>query len=120
MRFGFAPIRGSNPRASAREQALRRSGEVPVLISMIINAFCWTCAAPSMPGGGQDAVYRRPADAGQLVDAVLADPGGDGQRTRYHFEGRSFAGWHRHVTLAALARAFCTMIRADPKARAPG
>ncbi|MGH3190660.1 MAG: IS701 family transposase [Streptosporangiaceae bacterium] len=32
-----------------------------------------------------------------------------------HFEGRSYLGWHRHVTLAVLARAFCTMIRADPK-----
>ena len=37
-----------------------------------------------------------------------------------HFEGRSFAGWHRHVTLAALAQAFITMIRTDPKAHAPG
>ena len=37
-----------------------------------------------------------------------------------HFEGRSFLGWHRHVTLAVLAQAFCTMIRADPKAHAPG
>jgi SRSO17 transposase len=37
-----------------------------------------------------------------------------------HFEGRSFTGWHRHVTLAALAQAFATMIRTDPKARAPG
>jgi SRSO17 transposase len=37
-----------------------------------------------------------------------------------HFEGRSFAGWHRHVTLAVLAQAFCTMIRTDPKAPAPG
>jgi SRSO17 transposase len=37
-----------------------------------------------------------------------------------HFEGRSYLGWHRHVTLAALAQAFCTMIRTDPKARAPG
>jgi SRSO17 transposase len=32
-----------------------------------------------------------------------------------HFEGRSYLGWHRHVTLAALAQAFCTMIRTDPK-----
>jgi SRSO17 transposase len=32
-----------------------------------------------------------------------------------HFEGRSFTGWHRHVTLAVLAQAFCTMIRTDPK-----
>ena len=37
-----------------------------------------------------------------------------------HFEGRSFTGWHRHVTLAALAQAFCTMIRNDPKVPAPG
>jgi SRSO17 transposase len=37
-----------------------------------------------------------------------------------HFEGRSFAGWHRHVTLAVLAQAFITMIRTDPKAHAPG
>jgi SRSO17 transposase len=37
-----------------------------------------------------------------------------------HFEGRSFTGWHRHVTLTALAQAFCTMIRADPKVPAPG
>ena len=37
-----------------------------------------------------------------------------------HFEGRSFTGWHRHVTLAVLAQAFCTMIRTDPKVLAPG
>jgi SRSO17 transposase len=37
-----------------------------------------------------------------------------------HFEGRSYAGWHRHVTLAALAQAFCTLLRTDPKAPAPG
>jgi SRSO17 transposase len=37
-----------------------------------------------------------------------------------HFEGRSFTGWHRHVTLAVLAQAFITMIRADPKVPAPG
>jgi hypothetical protein len=37
-----------------------------------------------------------------------------------HFEGRSYHGWHRHVTLAALAQAFCTLLRTDPKAPAPG
>ncbi len=36
-----------------------------------------------------------------------------------HFEGRNYLGWHRHVTLAALAQAFCTMLRLDPKAPAP-
>ncbi|MGW0665426.1 IS701 family transposase, partial [Streptodolium elevatio] len=37
-----------------------------------------------------------------------------------HFEGRSWAGWHRHVTLVTAAHLFCTEIRttadADPKA----
>ncbi|MGH3409581.1 MAG: IS701 family transposase [Streptosporangiaceae bacterium] len=37
-----------------------------------------------------------------------------------HFEGRSYLGWHRHVTLTVLAQAFCTMIRTDPKVPAPG
>jgi SRSO17 transposase len=36
-----------------------------------------------------------------------------------HFEGRSFTGWHRHVTLTVLAQAFCTLLRLDPKADAP-
>jgi len=36
-----------------------------------------------------------------------------------HFEGRSYLGWHRHVTLTALAQAFCTLLRYDPKAPAP-
>jgi SRSO17 transposase len=36
-----------------------------------------------------------------------------------HFEGRSYLGWHRHVTLASLAQAICTQLRHDPKAPAP-
>ena len=32
-----------------------------------------------------------------------------------HFEGRSYTGWHRHVTLAALAQAFCSLLRTDPQ-----
>jgi SRSO17 transposase len=36
-----------------------------------------------------------------------------------HFEGRRYLGWHRHVTLTALAQAFCTHLRNDPKAPAP-
>ncbi len=36
-----------------------------------------------------------------------------------HFEGRSYTGWHRHVTLTVLAQAFCTLLRLDPKADAP-
>lgn len=35
-----------------------------------------------------------------------------------HFEGRSWLGWHRHVTLASLAQAICTQLRRTPKAPA--
>jgi SRSO17 transposase len=37
-----------------------------------------------------------------------------------HFEGRSYTGWQRHVTLAVLAQAFCILLCTDPKALAPG
>ncbi|MFD9482041.1 IS701 family transposase, partial [Streptomyces nojiriensis] len=33
-----------------------------------------------------------------------------------HFEGRTFNGWHHHVTLVSVAHAFCTLQRL---ARAP-
>jgi SRSO17 transposase len=36
-----------------------------------------------------------------------------------HFEGRTFAGWHRHVTLVTAAQLFLTGLRSDPKAVAP-
>jgi SRSO17 transposase len=36
-----------------------------------------------------------------------------------HFEGRTYVGWHRHVTLTSVAQAFCTMLRLDPTASAP-
>ena len=36
-----------------------------------------------------------------------------------HFEGRSFGGWHHHMTLVSLAHAFVTLQRLDPKPAAP-
>ena len=36
-----------------------------------------------------------------------------------HFEGRSYQGWHHHVTLVSLAHAFLTLERLNPKALAP-
>jgi SRSO17 transposase len=36
-----------------------------------------------------------------------------------HFEGRSWLGWHRHVTLVTAAHPFITTLRLDPKAAAP-
>ncbi|MFJ3833869.1 transposase [Streptomyces sp. NPDC090046] len=35
-----------------------------------------------------------------------------------HFEGRSFVGWHRHVTLVTAAHLFLTEQRTCPKAPA--
>ncbi|WP_432489365.1 IS701 family transposase [Kineococcus sp. SYSU DK018] len=34
-----------------------------------------------------------------------------------HFEGRTWTGWHRHVTLVTAAHLFRTLLRANPKAR---
>lgn len=36
-----------------------------------------------------------------------------------HFESCGYLGWQRPVTLVALAQAFCTSLRHDPKAPAP-
>ena len=36
-----------------------------------------------------------------------------------HFEGRSYQGWHHHVTLVAVAHGFLTLERLNPKAHAP-
>jgi SRSO17 transposase len=36
-----------------------------------------------------------------------------------HVEGRSWTGWHRHVTLACMAQALCTQLRRTPRAPAP-
>ncbi|MBB4944271.1 SRSO17 transposase [Streptosporangium album] len=35
-----------------------------------------------------------------------------------HFEGRTWSGWHHHVTLVSVAHAFCTLERLNPKAPA--
>jgi SRSO17 transposase len=36
-----------------------------------------------------------------------------------HYEGRTWQGWHRHVTLVTAAHLFITLLRHDPKAAAP-
>ena len=36
-----------------------------------------------------------------------------------HFEGRTYAGWHRHVTLVTAAQLFITELRTSPKAAVP-
>ncbi|MEV6298599.1 IS701 family transposase [Actinoplanes sp. NPDC051861] len=36
-----------------------------------------------------------------------------------HYEGRTWQGWHHHVTLVSAAHIFLTLQRLDPKTRAP-
>ena len=52
--------------------------------------------------------WRVEHDYRELKDALGLD----------HFEGRSWQGWHHHVTLVSAAHAFVTLERLDPKARA--
>jgi SRSO17 transposase len=52
--------------------------------------------------------WRIEQDYRELKDALGLD----------HFEGRSWPGWHHHVTLVSAAHAFVTLQRLDPKARA--
>jgi SRSO17 transposase len=52
--------------------------------------------------------WRVEHDYRELKDALGLD----------HFEGRSFTGWHHHVTLVSVAHAFVTLERLDPKAAA--
>jgi SRSO17 transposase len=53
--------------------------------------------------------WRIEHDYRELKDALGLD----------HFEGRSYQGWHHHVTLVSLAHAFLTLERLNPKALAP-
>ena len=53
--------------------------------------------------------WRVEHDYRELKDALGLD----------HFEGRSWPGWHHHVTLVSVAHAFLTLQRLDPKAAAP-
>jgi len=52
--------------------------------------------------------WRVEHDYRELKDALGLD----------HFEGRSFKGWHHHVTLVSVAHAFVTLERLDPNVRA--
>jgi SRSO17 transposase len=74
----------------------------------------WLSTLPTPPHSRPWSIWPRPAggsnnDYRELKTGLGLD----------HFEGRSCLGWHRHVTLTALAQVFCTLLRLDPKADAP-
>jgi SRSO17 transposase len=52
--------------------------------------------------------WRVEHDYRELKDALGLD----------HFEGRSWQGWHHHVTMVSVAHAFVTLERLNPTARA--
>jgi SRSO17 transposase len=52
--------------------------------------------------------WRIEHDYRELKDAIGLD----------HFEGRSYRGWHHHVTLVSVAHAFLTLERRRPRPRA--
>jgi hypothetical protein len=59
MRFGFTPIRGSNPRASAVEQALCRAAKVNIQANAQLKTW-----------GILRRVRRCPWRAGQIAKAI--------------------------------------------------
>src|SRR5262245_32486242 len=67
MRFGFAPIRGSNPRASAPDQLLRTSGAVATCFSDMILLLRWHDAVRMPPGECvvKQLVHHRGVDVGR-------------------------------------------------------
>jgi SRSO17 transposase len=99
-----------------RRLSYRGPALLPVICPLSACPGCLTCQ-PTPTGKGSLRTLVRLAkirwriehDYRELKDGLGLD----------HFEGRSYLGWHRHVTLTALAQAFCTHLRHDPKAPAP-
>ena len=73
---------------------------------------CRTC--PQAPPSRNSSAWPRSA-GGSSTTTASSRPASAWTTSR-----AAPTGWHRHVTLAALAQAFITMIRTDPKAPAPG
>jgi hypothetical protein len=77
MRLGFAPFRGSNPRASAPDLGARASPAGSRVLSVIIPAPRWHIGGTS-GRGCKDPVDRGSADSGELVHPVLGHASVDG------------------------------------------
>lgn len=60
---------------------------------------------PEPKPGGRPALHERR----EIINALGLD----------HYEGRTWRGWHHHLTLVTAAQAFLTLRRLDPKAPTP-
>ena len=94
------PLRQVTRRVPARGAGTRQIHALTSRTDLAAGEVCWQLTSR----------WREEHDYRELKTGLGLD----------HFEGRSYLGWHRHVTLAVLAQAFCTRLRSDPKAPAPG
>jgi hypothetical protein len=76
MRFGGNTIRGSNPRSSANDQALRPAGEVPGFMSVIIYGSVWHTLGTT----GDKRSDRDRRSLGQFLGDFNVNVGGKGRR----------------------------------------
>jgi len=116
-RFAAIPVRPAN-RSIERDP---ETGELPVRLLLVqwpddaeAPTKYWLSNLPAETNLTElariaKARWRIEQDYRELKDALGLD----------HFEGRSWNGWHHHVTLVSAAHAFLTLERQDPKAPAP-
>jgi len=94
----------------------------------------WLLAHRTIPKGADEpaelAYYVCAGPAETTLEQLIA-VAGDRWRMEYdyrecktaldldHFEGRTWSGWHRHVTLVTAAQLFLTLLQTSPKAAAP-
>jgi SRSO17 transposase len=121
LRSRFLCLRVRPANTQLRRAAKLEEGELPVrwlLVEWPVGAEqptkYWLSNLPAETPPGElvrlaKLRWRIEHDYRELKDALGLD----------HFEGRSFRGWHHHVTLVSIAHAFLTLERLDPKADAP-
>jgi SRSO17 transposase len=107
---------------------VRMAATVPVRIPALRGTGPLTLLAVGTPGGGwpeelwlttmNDVQPFELVRLAELVERVEADYAGTALRVGIRdFAGRSFAGWHRHTTLASAAHAILALTRpAEPAA----
>lgn len=103
-------------------KALRDTGHVPDEEWLIVQHphgshdryEYWLCNLPADADPGELAELARMRWTIELDYKQLK-----GHLGLNHFEGRSWAGWHKHCTLVTVAHAWLTEQRLDPKAQRP-
>ena len=74
MRFGFTPIRGSNPRASAPDQGLCAAAQSPWFTSVITRTSVWLSLG-TLRSDLALAGHERGQSLGRVVEQLLENLG---------------------------------------------